>query len=295
MSAPYEREWAVRSAARAKGGGAWKRGVCEACPARVGKDDGKAKFNFNTRTGGFSCRRCGFKGRLRPHELDSIGYVIEEIERAEPYTGPAIIAPPEGFTPLYEEPGWSASVFNAAHAYLARRGITPELMLEAGIGACASGKMNGRVVVPILAPQDPATWFGYSARATWPDAFVKYLYPPGMDREHIVYNHDALLAETDAPAIIVEGVFDALALWPDAVAVLGKVSEGQMEALLSARRPLAVAMDGDAWAEGWALAARLRFEGARAGFVKLPPALDPATVPAEELRAEACACIDAPL
>jgi DNA primase len=102
-----------------------------------------------------------------------------------------------------------------------------------------------------------------------------------------MFNHATLLKETDTPAIIVEGVFDAIAFWPDAVAVLGKPTPAQVYALASARRPIAVVLDGDAWEEGEMLALKLRFEGQRAGSVHLPPRVDPDEVDRDWLRAEA--------
>jgi hypothetical protein len=291
-SKDYRREWAVRSASLVKGNGAWKRGPCEACKHRLGKEDDKHKFNYNSSTGGFCCLRCGFKGRLTEKELDSLGFAVEGVN-AEP---PKVVIPkPEGFTPLYEEPGWSAPQFALAHAYLERRGVSPEMMLEAGIGACTTGRYRGRVVVPIRSRLDPENWQGFSARAFYTGTNIPYLYPEGMDREHLLYNEDALYEETDEPAIIVEGVFDAIYCWPNGVAVLGTPSESQIQKLSQANRPLAVVLDGDAWEQGWSLAARLRFEGCTAGSVHLPPKLDPDEVPLLELLTMARDCVYAPL
>jgi len=86
--------------------------------------------------------------------------------------------------------------------------------------------------------------------------------------------------------MVVEGVFDALALYPNAVAVLGKASEAQMEALQESKRPVVIVLDGDAWQEGWAMAARLKFKGQRAGSVRLPPKLDPDEVDPAWLQEE---------
>ena len=59
------------------------------------------------------------------------------------------------------------------------------------------------------------------------------------------------------------------------VACLGKPNEAHLALLQEARRPVVVVLDGDAWEEGEALSLRLRFEGLRAGFVRLPPKTDP--------------------
>jgi DNA primase len=112
-----------------------------------------------------------------------------------------------------------------------------------------------------------------------------------MQRGEVLYNHTALHVETERPVMVVEGVFDALALWPHAVAVLGKPSHFQVDALASAKRPVAIVLDGDAWQEGYALAMRLRLAGQRAGSVTLPPKTDPDEVDRAWLEAAVAECI----
>jgi DNA primase len=111
-----------------------------------------------------------------------------------------------------------------------------------------------------------------------------------MARGEIVYNvRAAWLGE--APLFIVEGAFDALALWPDGLALLGKPSPPQIELLVECSRPVVVVLDGDAWEEGWALAQRIRFRGKRAGSIRLPPCTDPDEVPRQWLDEEAERCL----
>jgi hypothetical protein len=139
-----------------------------------------------------------------------------------------------------------------------------------------------------------------------PDGLPKYLCARGSWRGQSIYNHAALLEQTDDPAIVVEGVIDAISVWPCGVALLGLsggtrdgagrvASRGmptveQVDALSLARRPLAVVLDGDAWEEGEATALQLRLLGARAGYVRLPPRTDPDEVPASWLLEEARRC-----
>jgi DNA primase len=90
---------------------------------------------------------------------------------------------------------------------------------------------------------------------------------------------------TQEPLWVVEGVFDALPLFPYGVATFGKsVTPEQVELLASLRRPLVVCLDGDAWTECMALAARLGMRRQAAGrdndvtWAKLPPASDPGSL-----------------
>jgi DNA primase len=145
------------------------------------------------------------------------------------------------------------------------------------------------VVVPILSPD--GEWLGHVGRSWQKDAELPYLYGKGLQRRETLYNAAALNVQTDKPVMVVEGVLDALALWPDAVAVLGKPSEPQIWALADAARPVAVVLDGDAWSEGEALAMTLRLEGQRAGSVRLPPKTDPDEVDRGWLDEEVRRCL----
>jgi DNA primase len=93
-----------------------------------------------------------------------------------------------------------------------------------------------------------------------------------------LFNKSELFIDTPAPIFVVEGVFDALALYPHAVAVLGKPTTAQENIIAKTKRPICVALDGDAWQEGWAFAMRLRVRGRTAHPLKLPPCEDPATL-----------------
>jgi hypothetical protein len=104
-----------------------------------------------------------------------------------------------------------------------------------------------------------------------------------MDTYSRLFNEAAIDVETADPLILVEGRFDALPLWPNATAFDGKPSDGQVERLRQARRPLVVALDGDAWIEGEMLAMRLELYGVRAGWLRLPPTTDPGNFRPEEI------------
>ena len=101
--------------------------------------------------------------------------------------------------------------------------------------------------MPVLT--SAGAWRGWVARACDSRASRKYLNAPGMSLGGVgaLFNEAALAEVTDEPALVVEGPFDALAYWPQAVAVLGKPTEPQMLTLLRAVRPVVVVLDGDAW------------------------------------------------
>lgn len=275
------------SAARFVTAGRYARANCPFCLNRVGKEDFKQCFAVDTRLGWYRCWRCAIVGRIDGYEQFDIAPSIA-LEVAEQK---ATMQPPEGFRTMKEmERSLGAE---EARQYLLRRGLAPEIWEAAGIGACLTGRFAGRIVVPVLSPE--GEWVGWVARAWTKKAERPYMNAPGMSAgsEGYVYNHAALLKETSVPVLVVEGVFDALAYWPDAVAVLGKPAGAQIQALAAARRPVVVVLDGDAWQEAEGVAMRLQLEGHReATWVKLPPKTDPDEVDRIWLRETARSSVE---
>lgn len=287
---------AERSCRQATGGGGmFRRGICLPCEIRTGKPDRRGCFSFNSVTGFYQCFKCAIVGRLDGYEDGDIE--APEVERPE-------MRPPQGFYELTRGEGKGAESLAPARRFLKKRGLTDEAVWKAAhVGACIEGFFSDRVVVPVLAPDKE--WLGFVARAWVKKHEVPYLYPRGFNRREVLYNHRALLpeeydsaAESAArlsgeypPVFVVEGVLDALALWPHSVAVLGKPSDPQVFALADSPHPIVVCLDGDAWREGEELAMRLQLEGQRAGSIRLPPKTDPDEVPRQWLEEEARRCL----
>jgi hypothetical protein len=267
----------------------WVRGTCCWCEERVGKVDRKKCLGLSLTTGKWRCFRCGAEGRVLalPGDLRDLAPDVLEAREAA-----AAMDPPDGFWPLFEEPGLSSASLAAARRYLTAprgeggRGLDPDVLRDAGVGACVTGRYGGRIVVPVTG-RDETTgediWYGWSSRPWVKDSSLGYLYPRGMPLAELIYNPGFLRVETDVPGLVVEGVFDAHAFWPDAGATLGGTREPHLVALAEARRPIVFVPDGDAWSAGWKNAMRLRFEGVRAGAVRLPPRVDPDEVPAADI------------
>ena len=286
---------ALRTARR--GGGGWWVAHCPFCVERMGTPARKASLGVNEETSIWNCFRCGAKGCLKKDDAREFKKrAAEKGGGRESTENP--YQPPEGFWPLAEETGATAVSLEGAREYLERRGVTPEVVRAARIGACAVGKYAGRIVIPALPepgaqpPRGP--WWGFVARTWGPKSAVlhPYLYPDNMPRGHVLYNERALDEVTETPLVVVEGAFDTFPVWPDGCALFGETSEAQVIALTYAKRPVAVVLDGDAWRKGVGLARRLAFDGARAGAVILPPTLDPDQVPVRELREACWECIE---
>jgi len=263
----------------ARYGQKWIRVPCPFC-ADDGHTDRKHSLGVSAATGFYTCFRCGTKGRLLeppdPHAAQE-----RELDLAKGEEPAAAFEPPEEYIPLSSQTGRRSLSLEPARAYLKRRGVDERAWKRYQIGAAVDGYWAGRIIVPMLAHEDER-WLGWIARL-WAGPFpnaegraaLKYLYPKGMPRGRTFWNHAELLRETKRPLLIVEGVFDALPHADNAIACLGKPSHYQVAWLYEARRPLVACLDADAWRESWALAARLRFDGLRAGFVKLAGKTDP--------------------
>jgi len=253
----------------------WIRVNCPLCVR-----DYKMSLGLNTKTGGYNCFKCGSKGWLPPTLRD----LVPDDQPAKPEPEKVVMTLPDGFIEIYSEPGWSASSFDNAREYMRRRGISDSICAGVGVGGVLRGWLAGRVIIPIIEDDQVRGWV---ARDYTKTALRPYMYPTGMSRHGTLFNAMALREETDEPALIVEGCFDALPYWPDACACLGKPLSTHIPLILAARRPVIISLDGDAWEEGWAFAMKLRHLGGRVGFVKIPAGEDPGSVDPTWLREKA--------
>ena len=260
----------------------WVRENCPFCFTRTGKDDRRKSFSVKEDTGYYHCFRCGTKGRIR-REGEISRYVAPQVEKES-----SEISLPEEYCPLWQEPGLNASVLSDARRYLRGRGLGRAMWQKAQIGACYKGYFQSRIIIPIY---EDNKCFGFVARDYSGQAMRKYLYPMGMNKTELMWNRKILSDITMDFALVVEGLFDALPYFERAVALLGKPTRNQVGQLKKASRPIVIALDGDAWEEGYALAQKLKLSGKRAGFVKLPPGQDPGSVERNWLLTEAAKSI----
>jgi DNA primase len=270
-----------------KSGDGWWRANCPYCMELTGKEDKRASLGIKPGIAFFTCFKCGARGRLPDDDvLTSFKAIVEP--KAE---GEVTFEAPPGFEALGDDDAWTSTFLEEPREYMGKRGISRATIISAGIGAVVFGKLAGRIVVPCF-DLDGDTWLGYSARDWTGKQDPKYKYPYGMQRQRFLYNQGALYKDTDEPVMIVEGVFDALPYWPNAVACLGKPGETHRKLLAdeAITRPIAVCLDGDAHEEGWSLSEILKLNGRRSGFVHLPPCTDPCSVDREWLKQEARQC-----
>lgn len=246
------------------------RANCPFCILTDGKQDRRQSLSLDTESGWWRCFRCATKGCLpRSEEAASRAPKVKPDK-------PAVELPRE-YYPLWKAPGLTAATFSPARDYLASRDVREGVIQSARIGACGAGKFAGRIIVPIY--RKDGSLGGFAGRAWSKHNRMRYLYGEGTDRSTLLYNEAALDIETDIPVLAVEGTFDSFPYWPNVVAFLGKPAGTQVDMLARAKRPVVVVLDGDAWLQGWSVAAALTLRGQRAGFIRLPPKSDPADCP----------------
>ncbi len=283
--------------------GGWFRVNCPLCAIVHGSPDRKQSFGVLGGAGVYHCFRCGSAGKVREMPDHVRAIVVSDPDADELLQARN---KPDGFYYLAEEPARSSLIAACPLAYLAElppkgRGMgedVAKVVAEARIGACLLGYMVGRVVVPVLdtAGQE---WLGWVSRVWSPkpeqcpkDQWKPYLYPRGRWRQQVLYNHRALLIETDEPCAVVEGAFDAIHVGLDnAVATLGKVGDAHRLALLAAKRPIAFVNDGDEWEISEREAMFFRVRQRRAGSVRLGPKKDPDNYPRADVLAAMRRCI----
>lgn len=264
----------------------WVRGNCPFCPDVIGKEDNDTSFGIQEGTGWYMCFKCETKGRLK----NPPDYFPVDMEYAEHLDNEdRFMEPPSEYIELAED-GLKSMLCRPARRYLVQRGYDDlDLWAHAALGCCLRGRYAGRIIVPIR--DEDGRWLGWSARDYTGKQKPKYLYPPDMPRGGLFYEQWLINQPSRDPLIVVEGVFDALPYFGQAVACLGKPTEDHIDLLRQATRPVAMCLDGDAWRTAESVAYRLQLDGVPSGFVRLDPKTDPGDVDPDWLRRAARACI----
>ncbi len=160
------------------------------------------------------------------------------------------------------------------HPYLIERGLTPETIVDFGVGFCAKGMMAGRIAIPVHNGEGQVVAYAGRHPGEPPDANTpKYKFPPGFKKSQELFNLDRAVKEP-GPLVLVEGFFDCMKLHQHGVkkvvALMGSTLSAAQEELIRRHtdrhsQVLVVLDEDDAGREGReVLAARL----ARFVFVK---------------------------
>jgi DNA primase len=139
---------------------------------------------------------------------------------------------------------------DAAHPYLAERGLSKSDIETFGLGMADRGLMKGRLAIPIHNEQgDLIAYAGRWGAKDVPKGIPKYLLPEGFEKQSVLFNLHRLPEKTET-VILVESYFSVIRLQSLGIAVVSpmghSVSEEQCT-LLAGRgvERVVVLFDGD--------------------------------------------------
>lgn len=156
------------------------------------------------------------------------------------YTKIEAVELPKEYQPLYSASTTSV-VANMVRKYLYERGLTNNDFIKYGIGYCGSGEFGGRIIVPSYSSSGQLNYF---VARTFEGSYHKYKNPEAS--KDIIFFEN--LINWNAPIILCEGVFDAMAIRRNAIPILGKAISTSLytKLLTSPSNDIYIALDNDA-------------------------------------------------
>jgi len=124
------------------------------------------------------------------------------------------------------------------HPYLTeQRGLTPETIVDFGIGFCSKGMMADRIAIPIHNVKGEVVAYAGRFPGEPGEDTPKYKLPAGFRKSQELFNIDRAIKEpADLSLIIVEGFFDAMKLHQHGcrkvVALMGSTMSAAQEQLI---------------------------------------------------------------
>lgn len=213
----------------------------------------KLEINFHTNEKGenpFECWVCGFKGRTIRSLLKQLQVPAEQAHEILKYIGRGeerqyapvkAVELPKEFQPIYSA-STTSIIANKVRKYLYNRGFTDKDFIKYNIGYCNTGEYAGRIIVPSYNDSNQLNFF---VARTFEDAYHKYRNPEAS-KDIIGFEN---LINWNMPIVLVEGVFDAIAVRRNAVPILGKsLSTALIKKIVSSElEDIYIALDKDAF------------------------------------------------
>ncbi len=211
----------------------------------------KRKLQLNTTTGKFHCWVCNFGGytlfqlfkklnatRAQYDELST--YVQDTKPKYEPKTTVQVVKLPEAFKPIFEK----SNSITRKHAlkYLKYRGLSKHDIIKYNIGYCDTGEYSNRIIIPSYDSQGKLNFF------VGRDIFESTMKYKNSYTPKDIVGFD-LFINWDEPLILVEGVFDAMAIKRNAIPLFGTVILDQLKRKIITKnvKTVYLCLDSDAW------------------------------------------------
>ena len=156
------------------------------------------------------------------------------------YTQNTSVALPEEFRSINDLSPTSV-MGQKLRRYLSKRGISELDILRYNIGFCDKGEYAGRIVIPSYDENNNLNFF---VARTYEDNWMKYKNPEAS-KDIIAFENQINWSK---PIVLVEGVFDAMAVRRNAIPILGKsLPQALLKKIVSAgSEDIYIALDGDA-------------------------------------------------
>ena len=236
----------------------------------------KLEINMHTNEEGqnpWECWVCQTKGRTIRSLLyqlktpkDQAQNILKYVPQGQEveYKGLSIIELPKEYQPLYNASTTSV-VANIVRNYLYERGITDNDFIKYGIGYSTTGDYGGRVIIPSYSGSNQLNFF---VARSYDGNYFKYKNPEAS--KDIIFFEN--LINWNAPVILCEGVFDAMAIRRNAIPLLGKSMSTSLykKIITSPFKDVYVALDTDARDRALQIAEQLLNQGKRVFMVDLP-------------------------
>ncbi len=147
--------------------------------------------------------------------------------------------------PQCYQPLWKKSddpLYKNAIHYLKRRGIGGIDILRYSMGFCTSNGYSNRIIIPSYDADGKLNYF--IARDMFPNSKLKYKNPP-MSKDTVCFE---MFINWNEPIVLVEGVFDAIAIRNNAIPLLGKFPSKTLVMRLVEKKvkKIYIALDEDA-------------------------------------------------
>lgn len=214
----------------------------------------KKKLEVNLRTGQWNCWVCSvtedFKGKSIKSLLNKLqvpqekrgNFKLLKLDTQDYIPKSHAVSLPKEYIPLTTVSSQDI-IANQAKNYLKTRGLGENDIIKYKIGFCKTGKYEYCIIVPSYDENGQLNFF--SARNFNPNSNIKYIIPEDISKDIIGFE---LYINWSVPIILVEGVFDALAVKRNVIPLFGNsISESLMKKLVQSQvTKIYIALDKDA-------------------------------------------------